>query len=276
MINYLPNKQDIDWLEIFQNQLSFELFDNVLYLKGLLIVDMIYNPYTFNYILYPNPIEIEKYYQYYIKDKFNIKIPLSWDNNNLFPKVFEIGNRIKNFAKIKNIRLINLHYFSSTDSVCLCLPIEEKKYLPNGFNLIEFFESLVIPYFYSYSYYEHYLKYPWGDYSHGQIAYFEYYQNNEIKNPLLFYRNFSILTKKYLHLRLQKEKNSSNCICNCFLHWENIPKLFSYSYCSNTTYKRIDNLYYTKCNKLYCNCHNLATRGFYKFKKNYRDLFIKS
>jgi len=55
------------------------------------------------------------------------------------------------------------------------LKTKEKEHLPDGFNLPDFVQIVVIPFFYNQSHYETYRKWAWGGYSHGELGYLEGY-----------------------------------------------------------------------------------------------------
>lgn len=111
-----------------------------------------------------------------IEDSFFIRIELPVEYPDKIPIVRETGGRIKKFAELNGISdTRDLHCYSRDNSICLCIGAEERKRFTPTLGLCRFIEELVVPYFYAFSFFEKNRYWPWGDYSHGLMGYFEYY-----------------------------------------------------------------------------------------------------
>lgn len=111
-----------------------------------------------------------------IRDGYKIAITASSEYPIELPSVIEIGGRTQAIAtkyKIKEIR--DLHLNPLSKAACLCVKQEEKIKFPPGSDLVVFIENLVIPYFYSLSYFNEKGRWPWGEYSHGGLGLLEFY-----------------------------------------------------------------------------------------------------
>ncbi|TCZ71456.1 hypothetical protein E0485_22660 [Paenibacillus albiflavus] len=98
-----------------------------------------------------------------IIDQYKIKILLPKDYPKSPPKLMEFGGRIpKSF------------HTNPDGTLCLGAPLEVRMKF-NG-NLLSYVKELVIPYLYSYSYYEKYGDMPFGELSHGGRGILESYQ----------------------------------------------------------------------------------------------------
>ena len=114
-----------------------------------------------------------------IQDAYEIEIDLL--KQKFLPPVREVGGRIlRSKEKWNVVRLIDMHVYPD-GTACPCMPIEAQTKLPNGFNLKDFFENLVIPFFYYQSFFEKYGREPWKGYSHGDLGILESYLCQ--KNP---------------------------------------------------------------------------------------------
>lgn len=102
-----------------------------------------------------------------IRDSYNIEIVIS----NVYPKqlpvVREIGGRIKETYK---------HMYSDRS---LCLATEGNMHieLQPHYDLLLFIDKFIVPYFFTYSYYEKYRVFPYGERSHGAEGILEYYMD---------------------------------------------------------------------------------------------------
>ena len=98
-----------------------------------------------------------------IIDQYKIKILLPKDYPNSPPKSMECDGRIpKSF------------HTNPDATLCLGAPLEVRMKF-NG-NLLDYVKKLVIPYLYSYSFYEKYGEMPYGELSHGGRGILESYQ----------------------------------------------------------------------------------------------------
>lgn len=113
-----------------------------------------------------------------IKDSYQIKIGFKASEFSDLPQVFETGSRIEKIAQSRNLKPEDLHV-NPSGAVCLCIKPEEAGNLPTGFNIADFFNNLVVPFFYAQSYFEKYNSWPWGQYSHGNLGFIEWYLQQE-------------------------------------------------------------------------------------------------
>ena len=107
-----------------------------------------------------------------ISDVFEIEIrldPESIDSNG-WPKVYEVGGRVRSIAGKWNIDQIDLHLYE--DGAC-CLGIRYAQ--ERNLTLERFLHELVLPFFYRLSYVDRFGLYAarrklWGEYSHGDAG----------------------------------------------------------------------------------------------------------
>lgn len=183
---------------------------------------------TFNFdAQYKDEVNKKEYPR--IKDAYDIEIVFSNIPPSSLPQVKETGGRIKkvkeNFALAS---LADVHMYPN-GNLCLCTYPEEKQKFANGFNLKDFFEKLLIPYFYAQSYYEKEKTWIWGERSHGVLGLLESYLENRQNGE-----NYS-LTEEYLDdlkqlvgsepflAALKKNKIVGHwlCFCNSKLQFRN-------------------------------------------------------
>ncbi len=101
-----------------------------------------------------------------------------------YSEVFEVEVSIpKNYPKrLPTIKETSKKIDSSYNHVnydnTLCLEVEKamRTQLSPDYNLIEWIEKFVFPYFYSYCYHRDYGRYPFGERSHGAKGIIEYYK----------------------------------------------------------------------------------------------------
>ncbi|MCK5580473.1 MAG: SEC-C domain-containing protein [Candidatus Omnitrophica bacterium] len=101
-----------------------------------------------------------------ITDLYEIEIDFNKSHLRL-PKVYERSEKIINYAKDQNIKLLDLHMFK--DGSC-CLGIYPEDACISAF---EFLVRRVVPYFFWQSYYRLKGKEPWKAYAHGKNGYIE-------------------------------------------------------------------------------------------------------
>ncbi len=107
-----------------------------------------------------------------IQDIFEIQIEFPDDYPKRLPKVREIGGKKEQIlVRHKITDMIDLHFIKSDrGSACLCHPLLEKEYFneQNLNNIRYFLNNLVLPFFYSLSFFDNTDRRPsWGEYSHG-------------------------------------------------------------------------------------------------------------
>ena len=136
-------------------------------------------------------------------------------------KYFEgvIVYEIKYESSNPNLKPEDLHV-NPSGAVCLCIKPEEAENLPAGFNIADFLNNLVIPFFYAQSHFEQYNSWPWGQYSHGNLGFIEWYLRqkgsthqamSDFLGRLKKYNNWQIL-KQLLESRYNV-KGHHLCIC---------------------------------------------------------------
>lgn len=96
--------------------------------------------------------------------KFNLEIIVSKDYPSQIPIVKEVSNRIdKDYP----------HRYND-GKLCLASDFELKMYISQNANISSFIDMYIIPYLYTYRYYEEYGVYPFGERSHGIVGDLEY------------------------------------------------------------------------------------------------------
>lgn len=114
-----------------------------------------------------------------IVDSFELDIFIPCSYPRTLPVVKETGGKIS-----QNYDHINVDY-----SFCLAVPLEQKLYYEREPNLIGFMDNLVIPFLYSYCYWNKYSKMPYGEMYHGAKGLAEYYLDLfETQNPAHTFR----------------------------------------------------------------------------------------
>lgn len=96
--------------------------------------------------------------------KFNLEIVVPGDFPLAFPKVRELSNYIDE----------NYPHRYKSGQLCLASDLELKMFFSQDTDMCSFIEKYVIPYLYTYRFYEEYGVYPYGERSHGTIGDLEY------------------------------------------------------------------------------------------------------
>lgn len=132
----------------------------------------------------------------YFYKQYKICITLNIDN---IPNVCEIENAIdKDYSHI----YMNGDLCLGINSEIISLCVEN-----NLFDLIKWYTNFVIPYFYSYEYYQRFGVYPFGERSHGCMGILEYYME-------FFNINDMIIAYKCLKFAINNEYKGHN-LCPC-------------------------------------------------------------
>jgi len=128
------------------------------------------------------------YNEIQIEDYFQLEIHII-KNQKTLPIVYE-KRRIGPF-----------HHKFTDGSLCLEVPMKISiSFKKNKNNLCLFFEEFVIPYLYGYVYYEMYGVMPFGERSHGENGYIEYFMdifNLQSKKKLIDFLQYLINTASY-------------------------------------------------------------------------------
>lgn len=218
MFNLTINNEDKQWLQDNYPTLKIQDGrDGIIEIVGVLSFNMAFLGQGKPYIINP-PGDYSEGIK--IQDKYQIRIELKKSDFSDLPQVYEIGSRLNNIAQSRNLRTVDLH-INPSGAVCLCIKPEEAGYLPSGFNLRDFFQNLVIPFFYAQSYFEKNNSWPWGQYSHGGIGLIEWYLRNQNQGPEVIKELFDRLKRDKncwpMFQRLLRSKNAikghTECIC---------------------------------------------------------------
>jgi hypothetical protein len=124
-----------------------------------------------------------------IEDAFEIAIFVPKDYPKHLPTVRETTNRIKP----------GFGHLHPGGTLCLAVPMEERRLFLKEPNLLGFVKNLVIPYFYSYVYWELHGVFPYGEAAHGKDGIQQYYENifNSQNTNALKLGLFNIYKKGY-------------------------------------------------------------------------------
>lgn len=216
---------------------------------GLLKFDMVLYPDDGSYVIKPNPKHLTQGQR--IQDEYQIEIIFKNSEHSDLPQVYEKGGRIASVAANQRRKLEDLHINQGLNGVaCLCANIEEANWLPNGFNLQDFFNNLVIPFFYGQHYFEKNGVWPWKEFSHGLVGLLESYlkQENITKEKI----------EEFLS-RLRKRQD-----------WQ------SFQICLSSQ-KKIKGHHICLCGRpeKFRNCHNDALHGLWKLKEDIIKFCVK-
>lgn len=175
MFDFSLTPDDRAWLSKEHPTLYFrETADSVLF-SGTLKFEMVYEVDKDRFMVFPKDY---KGSGVLINDEYEIKIALPKSGSNELPKVYETASRITEVAKHKSLLKYDLH-FNFDDSACLYVAGTEKEYFPEGFDFKTFINHLVIPFFYAQTHFQKFGKWPWGEYSHGMLGMFEWYNEQQ-------------------------------------------------------------------------------------------------
>lgn len=251
MFELVISEDDERWLNANYPELKIvKDKDDYPTIRGLIKFDMIFYQEDKPYVINPGPEHIASGQR--IQDEYQIEIVLKSSKHSNLPQVYERGERLKSIVADKQLKLTDLH-INPEEAACLCLNIEAENYLPNGFTLQEFFNFLVIPFFYAQSYFEKNNSWPWGQYSHGSVGIFEWCSNQSnvpvdiIRELLDDLKRLPDWEKVQPYLDPKKKvKGHYDCLCeskrkfrNCHedaLHgiWKLKQDMGTYSVCSIT------------------------------------------
>lgn len=191
--------------------------DGIAEIVGTFIFSMAFQNEGKSYVINPAPDYADGTK---IEDEYRVRIGLQGSEFSDLPQVYETGLRLKKVAENRNLRQEDLH-INPSGAVCLCIRPEESSNLPNGFSLEDFFNILLIPFFYAQSYFEKNNSWPWGQYSHGVWGFVEWYLQQEkpttrtledLLQRLRGYGNEWVQIKIALAPK-HRIKGHHNCIC---------------------------------------------------------------
>jgi len=106
-----------------------------------------------------------------IKDTYKIRIIF---DEYFLPSVYEISEKIKKFSKEENIPLIDLHTYKN-NGICYAGEFAKRKFILDKKGLRDFFEEMVIPFFYDQSYFRKHKQWIRGELQHGTVGVLEEY-----------------------------------------------------------------------------------------------------
>ncbi|MEW6067094.1 MAG: hypothetical protein AB1610_02190 [Nitrospirota bacterium] len=153
-----------------------------------------------------------------IRDNFHIEITITKDYPDTPPIVKETGGRIpKEF------------HTSPDGSLCLGAPIEVRMKFAKNQSLLGFVNEQVIPFLYSYCYFEQHGEMPFGELSHGGKGILEYYRQ-------LFNASSDVISTELLKILAENNyKGHHECPCrsgkrirDC--HGGLLRKIYSYQH----------------------------------------------
>lgn len=135
------------------------------------------------------------------------------------PTLREIGGRTGAIVRKHGLEDAKaLHQNAVDGSACVCVRQEENERFPPGASLLTFIERLVVPYLFGLSYADEFGKWPWGEYSHGELGLLEFYADRlghgtkeEFKKVLSSLKNSS----GWADYRRQLKNPSSKKLCVC-------------------------------------------------------------
>lgn len=199
-------------------------------MEGLLKFDMVFYPDDESYVIKPGPEHLTQGQR--IQDEYQIEIILKNSEHSSLPQVYEKGGRIVATAGSRKRDLRDLHINPDLGNVvCLCLNTEENDWLPNGFNLQDFFHNLVIPFFYGQSYFEKNEVWPYREYSHGVCGLLEGYlkrcdiTKEKVQEFLGYLKKQKDWQLLQVRLDPKKEvKGHHSCICGSSNKFKNCHK----------------------------------------------------
>lgn len=216
-------------------------------ITGKLKFDMVYYEENKPYVLNPTQTQLEN--GLHIRDVYDLEIILQPGSYSELPRVYETSGRIQQNARQRNLPISDIHV-NGDGSACLCLSVDEKRLLPDGFKLEHYIPRLVIPFFFAQSHFEKQGSWPWGQWGHGVSGLLEWY----FKQPQITKEKLDIFIQQALALsdgpelkrHLMKKsgiKGHHPCICG-------------------------------STNK-FRNCHIDAMRGLRKLKEDMHDLGVR-
>lgn len=187
MVEKIRTKQltaaDKQWLAEHQPYLAIiQDTEESFLIKGLIVFRAVWIEEEKDFIINPDTATAGR--GIYFNDRYVLRIESPAKKLAILPAVQEAGERI---------HPIDARHIDSNRIACLCSPLAEDEVLPHGYVFSEFFQRLVIPFFFAQTYYDQYKKWPWPEYSHGPIGMFEAFSDSQ--------KDRVATTKCVLHLR---------------------------------------------------------------------------
>lgn len=251
---FFLSEEDKEWLKENYSNLEIHAEDGIEKISGILNFSMALLEGGKSYIINPNP---NIFCKNEITDQYQIQIELRRSEFSNLPQVFETGFRIERIAIARNLKLVDLH-INPNKSACLCIKPEE----PLEFNVKDFFNNLLIPFFYGQSFFEKFNRWPWKEYAHGPWGLIEWVSSQgEMKFDILddFLKNL----KRSIKLK-EEEKIKERVI------WDNLKAFLN----PNTPFKG-HNLCVCGKKELIRRCHPDILKGIWKLKAEIERLNYK-
>ncbi len=108
--------------------------------------------------------------KYYLEDSFEVE---GYFDGNSIPHFKETGGRLEAHAQKIGKPVIDLHVYPTTQELCLGHPARILLIMKQDISIQNFFEKLLIPYFYYHSYWQEYGMEPWRGLKHGEVGILE-------------------------------------------------------------------------------------------------------
>ncbi len=221
------SEKDEVWLRDNCPDLYFDYEEQII--RGEMYFKMYFSSNEERYIINPDSSH-DVYNGVVIEDVYEIEINLS--DSRLVPLVKETGGRILKSKEKWHLKSLSDLHINYNKTACLCVKTEEHSKMPRGFNLKDFFENLLIPFFYYQSFFEKYGREPWKGYSHGDLGILENYLSINVctaKTIVLFCENLSTILR--IHITDNKIfKKYHLCFCNSGKQFKKCHKKAFYGY----------------------------------------------
>lgn len=169
-VRFVISDEDQNWIRTIYPRLEFRGGQPPRSLVGLL--DFNYVPPQCPSVVTDKGLETSR-----IRDSYNIKVLFDEPRPaySFLPAVKELDGRIEKSGQMYGIaNPLDMH-ITSQGQMCLCAPLEESTYLPDGFFLDQYISELLVPFLYGQSFFERHGVWPWGTLSHGFLGILESY-----------------------------------------------------------------------------------------------------
>jgi hypothetical protein len=169
-VRFIISDEDQDWIHTIYPRLEFKGGQPPRSLVGLLDFD--YAPPQRSSAMTDKGSDTSR-----IRDSYNIQVLFDEPRPaySFLPAVREIDGRIEKSGQMHGITSPLDMHITSQGQMCPCAPLEESRYLPDGFSLDQYISRLIVPFLYGQSFFERYGVWPWGTRSHGLPGFLESY-----------------------------------------------------------------------------------------------------
>ena len=100
-----------------------------------------------------------------ISDSFEIEVFIPYEFPEVHPTVWDLSGKLDT----------DFGHINPDGTFCLAVPLDINEALDRQPTLLGFFDSLVVPFLYSYSHWKRFGVMPFGERSHGEAGFLEYY-----------------------------------------------------------------------------------------------------